>query len=283
MNKFKVFFKTKGFYIALTIGVVAFAVLTGVYEYRSNKEKFLGSPEVDLNQSYIEGSANGDAAKNIDSSTNIKATPTTEAPKVEEQTKGVAKEDGETKENADNKDETPVTSDDVENVQTRKDAGENVLQKSTGYDGDASLAWPLVSRTDVAGNTDAAEATAIVLPYSMDTTVYFETLGVYKCNPGVMLRGTEGENVYAVYGGTVTEVKDTKEFGTVVTIDMGNGYEAKYGQLMNVCVKEGNPVATGQNIAEVGAVSDYYSKEGTNLYLAITKDGIPVNPISLIE
>lgn len=275
MNKFKDFFTTKGFYIALTIGVVAFAILTGVYEYRTNSDKFK-SPEVDLNQPYIEGSANGDAAKNINSSNEIKAKVTTEEPKPETQLQDVAKEN-------EPSEETPATSDDVENVQTHKDNGDDKVHEVIGYNGDASLAWPLVSRTDVAGNTDAAEGGAIVIPYSMDTTVYFETLGVYKCNPGVMLRGTEGENVYAVYSGTVTEVRDTKEYGTVVTIDMGNGYEAKYGQLMNVCVKEGSSVATGQNIAEVAAVSDYYTKEGTNLYLSITKDGIPVNPISLIE
>jgi septal ring factor EnvC (AmiA/AmiB activator) len=52
---------------------------------------------------------------------------------------------------------------------------------------------------------------------------------------------------------------------------------------MNVRVSTGDTVSIAQTIAEVGPVSSYYSEEGTNLYFAITKDGEPVNPLTLIQ
>ena len=256
--------KTKIFYVALSIGLIAFAGLVIVYNYQGAREDLASGEAIDLNQPVEEQIADG-----TDAEPEVPVVNNTKKEKQEEKTD----EGSSVATTEDSAEARAVEAAEKENSEETLGVtsmeGAKAEESTLTYNGQQELAWPLIGD--------------IILPYSMDTTVYFETLGVYKCNPGVMLRGTEGENVYAVYGGTVTEVKDTKEFGTVVTIDMGNGYEAKYGQLMNVCVKEGNPVATGQNIAEVGAVSDYYSKEGTNLYLAITKDGIPVNPISLIE
>lgn len=282
MNKLKSFFTTKGFYIALTVGVVAFAVLMGVYEYRSNEKKFLGDNAIDLNKPYVEGVPATESLEPADIASNVVDNKKNDTDNTKVNEAAIQKKEDTTAEatEEEKKVETSssVNSDAVENT--------NSDVQIAGFDGESELAWPLISSGNTAGETDASGVVGsgnIVLPYSMDTTIYFETLGVYKCNPGVMLRGNEGENVYAVYGGTVTSVEDTKEFGTVVTVDMGNGYEAKYGQLMNVCVKEGNIIASGQNIAEVGPVSSYYEKEGNHLYLAITKDGIPVNPILLIE
>ncbi|MBO5509343.1 MAG: M23 family metallopeptidase [Lachnospiraceae bacterium] len=282
MNKLKSFFTTKGFYIALTVGVVAFAVLMGVYEYRSNEKKFLGDNAIDLNKPYVEGVPATESLEPADIASNVVDNKKNDTDNTKVNEAAIQKKEDTTAEATEEEKKVETSS------SVNSDAVENTSSdvQIAGFDGESELAWPLISSGNTAGETDASGVVGsgnIVLPYSMDTTIYFETLGVYKCNPGVMLRGNEGENVYAVYGGTVTSVEETKEFGTVVTVDMGNGYEAKYGQLMNVCVKEGNIIASGQNIAEVGPVSSYYEKEGNHLYLAITKDGIPVNPILLIE
>jgi septal ring factor EnvC (AmiA/AmiB activator) len=52
---------------------------------------------------------------------------------------------------------------------------------------------------------------------------------------------------------------------------------------MNVTVSEGEVIASGENIAEVGPVSSYYTKEGSHLYLSLTKDGSPFNPMVMME
>ena len=117
----------------------------------------------------------------------------------------------------------------------------------------------------------------------MDTTVYFQTLDAYKCNPGILIQGEEGASVVAAAEGIVAEIKDTKEYGTVIIVDMGSGYMATYGQLMNITVGEGEHVMTSQELGEVGPVSAYYREEGNHVYFAITKDGEEVDPMSMIQ
>jgi septal ring factor EnvC (AmiA/AmiB activator) len=65
-------------------------------------------------------------------------------------------------------------------------------------------------------------------------------------------------------------------------MELGDGYEVTYGQLGDIQVEEGTVVARGQVIATVGAVSRYYSVEGTHLYVKITKDNEPVDPLTLL-
>jgi len=117
----------------------------------------------------------------------------------------------------------------------------------------------------------------------MDTTVYYATLKTYKCNPGMLISGTEGANVVSAYDGVVETITEDKERGTVVTVNMGNGYTTSYGQLMNVTVSEGEEVVLGQVLGEVAPVTAYYTEEGTHLYFDMKKDGEPVNPILFIQ
>ena len=119
---------------------------------------------------------------------------------------------------------------------------------------------------------------AIVMDYSMDRTVYFPTLNVYKCNPAVLLRAKIGDPVKAACAGTVKECFTGAETGDTVTVNLGNGYEAVYGQLQDVIVKAGDKIVAGETIATVAAPTRYYKQEGTHLYFAMTKDGKPVDP-----
>ena len=66
-------------------------------------------------------------------------------------------------------------------------------------------------------------------------------------------------------------------------MDLGNGYEVTYGQLDNILVSEGSYVAKGDVIAQVAPPTKYYSVEGTNVYFKLTKDGVPVNPMSKLN
>lgn len=142
-------------------------------------------------------------------------------------------------------------------------------QIELNYDGSTALMWPLN------GN--------VIIPFSMDTTIFYETLNQYKCNAGIVLEAAENDKVSAAYKCKITEITSTPEFGNVVKASLGNGYEVMYGQLKDINVSVGQVVDAGCTIGTVAEPSRYYSKEGTNLYFAITKDGKPVDPVSLIE
>ena len=119
----------------------------------------------------------------------------------------------------------------------------------------------------------------VVLKYSMDSTIYFESLNVYKCNPAISIAANVGDSVAVAADGIVQSVVDSEETKTTVTVGLGDGYEATYGLLDGVNVKSGDSVYKGQYLGTVAEPSAYYVKEGANLYFKLTKDGIPVNPM----
>ena len=92
-----------------------------------------------------------------------------------------------------------------------------------------------------------------------------------------------GETINASAAGTVTAIEESAQTGVTVTLDMGNGYSAVYGQLKDVQVKTGDYVAAGSAIGSLNEPTKYYSVEGTNLYFQVLKDGEPVDPMNFME
>lgn len=137
------------------------------------------------------------------------------------------------------------------------------------FDPENGMGWPLVGD--------------VILNYSMDSTVYFATLMQYKYNPAILIGAAEGDNVSACARGQVVTVGESAEQGRYVVMNLGNGYEVTYGQLENLQVKEGTVVSRGQVIGNVAKTTKYYSVEGDHVSLAVTKDGEPVDPLSLLE
>lgn len=121
----------------------------------------------------------------------------------------------------------------------------------------------------------------ILLPYSMDGSIYFATLDQYKYNPATIFAAEEGTDVVACAAGRITDVYEDAELGRVVSVELGSGYTVTYGQLDNIKVKKDSYVKSGEKIGTVAAPSKYYSLEGTNLYFRMEKDGAPINSETL--
>ena len=130
------------------------------------------------------------------------------------------------------------------------------------------LAWP------IDGN--------VVLSYSMDKTIYFSTLDQYKYNPAIVIGGEVGMEVLAAAEGQVTSIETSAQTGTTITMELGNGYEAVYGQVKDICVHEGDIVSQGDVIGYLSEPTKYYSVEGPNLYFQMLEDGEPVNPLEFM-
>lgn len=145
---------------------------------------------------------------------------------------------------------------------------ETVIAANYNFPGQMELSWPLYGD--------------LLMNYSMDKTIFFETLGQYRYNPAIVIKAEVGSNVTAAATGVVKEVYSSKELGNVVVMDIGEGYELTYGQLENVTVAQGDVVETGASIGTIAAPSVYYSVEGSNLYLKMTKDGVAMNPMDVL-
>ena len=158
--------------------------------------------------------------------------------------------------------------------QTEENQGGSTDVETTGntsnlwFSEESVLAWPASG--------------AVLINYSMDQTVFFSTLEQYKYNPALIIGGEVGETISASAAGIVTNIEETAQTGTTVTLDMGNGYSATYGQLSDVSLAVGDYVGTGEFIGTLSEPTKYYSVEGPNLYFEITKDGTPVNPLDFM-
>lgn len=124
---------------------------------------------------------------------------------------------------------------------------------------------------------------SILLDFSMDSTTYFPTLDLYRTNPAILIQAEVGTTVQAPAPGKVVAVDHNEELGDFVVIDMGNGYQAKCGQLTEVPVSTGDIVEAGTVLGQVAEPTKYYVVEGSNLYFSVTKDGVPVDPLDYIR
>ncbi len=137
------------------------------------------------------------------------------------------------------------------------------------FDENSHLTWPASGAT--------------LIGFSMDKTVYFPTLEQYQYNPAIVIEGKAGETIKAAASGVVKEIAEYPQTGVTVTLDMGNGYTAVYGQLRDVSVKLGDQVNAEEQIGVLNEPTKYYSVEGPNLYFEIKKDGQPVNPLDFMD
>lgn len=144
-----------------------------------------------------------------------------------------------------------------------------VTQKKHSFSQEDMLIWP------IDGN--------VLLNYSMDETIYFSTLDQYKYNPAVVIAGNVGQEVNAAEDGKVTSIKTDSQTGVTVTVSLGDGYEAVYGQLGEVCVTQGENIVEGDIIGYLGEPTKYYSVEGCNLYFQLLKDGEAVDPLHYLD
>ena len=152
-----------------------------------------------------------------------------------------------------------------EEVQTPAAAVSDTLHFST----EQGILWPM-------------EGT-VIMDYSMDKTVYFATLDQYKYNPAVIIAGDVNSKVYSVAKGKVESIENDEVTGCTVTVALGDGYEAVYGQLKELNFNVGDYVEAGHVIGYVSEPTKYYSVEGSNLYFELKKDGAPIDPIEFFE
>jgi len=123
----------------------------------------------------------------------------------------------------------------------------------------------------------------VILNYSMDKSIYFSTLNQYKYHPAIVISADVGSEVQCAASGKVSEIRVDEETGTTVFMELGNDYEAVYGQLKEVAVEEGEYLEAGSLLGYVSEPTKYYTLEGSNLYFQLLKEKQPVNPMEYIE
>ena len=123
----------------------------------------------------------------------------------------------------------------------------------------------------------------MIMNYSMNQTVYFKSLDQYRYNPAVIIGAKVNDKVTSAAAGSVLDVSNNEVTGCTVTVNLGDGYKAIYGQLKEVSKKAGDYVAPGEVIGYISEPTKYYSEEGSNLYFELQKDDQPVDPMGYFK
>jgi murein DD-endopeptidase MepM/ murein hydrolase activator NlpD len=97
---------------------------------------------------------------------------------------------------------------------------------------------------------------------------------------GLDIRGSTGTPVRAAMSGRVSQTGYDAVFGNYVIISHHSGYRTLYGHLSVIRTRNGAYVSTGERIGDVGSTG---LSTGPHLHFMVYKNGVTVNPRSLIK
>jgi len=125
-----------------------------------------------------------------------------------------------------------------------------------------------------------ARASASILdlawPLAGRITAPFGSRSKRAQHDGIDIDGLTGETVTAVAWGIVTRAGWDGRYGKVVVLDHGQGVTTLYAHASRLLVREGDVVAQGDPIAEVGRTGN---ARGTHLHFEMRRNGRPVDPL----
>ena len=104
--------------------------------------------------------------------------------------------------------------------------------------------------------------------------------GARQFHTGIDISGSTGIPVRAAMHGRVSHVGYDSLYGNFVLVNHHSGYRTLYAHMNTVRVRPGAQVATGERIGEVGSTG---LSTGPHLHFTVFKDGVTVNPRSLMR
>ena len=112
------------------------------------------------------------------------------------------------------------------------------------------------------------------------TLKYDVTMRDWRTHEGIDILAPLGSTVCASRGGVVESIVNDDLYGTVVTIDHGDGSRAIYANLADMpAVATGSSVQPGYIIGAVGTTAICEIGQGTHLHFAVTVNGESVDPL----
>ncbi|MGI5901542.1 MAG: murein hydrolase activator EnvC family protein [Desulfitobacteriia bacterium] len=100
-----------------------------------------------------------------------------------------------------------------------------------------------------------------------------------EVSKGIEIESALGTPVFSPREGVIMEVYEDEKMGKVIKINFSDGWEGVLGNLGEINVKKGDPVAKG---AELGTVGLSSQRKKPWLYLELRHDGRAVNPLNYL-
>lgn len=266
------FLKQKSYMLAAVLMLVAAFGMTGVYVAEEKAKKQEQEQVVLEEQQKQERMAQvQEIEKDTAVENKVENDDFLDDPNIVSKSDEEIEEEANKEEEATELEETEVKAEVEEETQTEEiqETVSNHVEKSLQFDGATEMEWPLQ------GN--------VIMNYSMEQTIYFATLDQYKYNPALIIQGKVNDQVLSVADGKITNIETNMETGCTVTVELGDGYSAIYGQLKEVPFAVDDYVKAGDIIGYISEPTKYYSVEGANLYFQMTKDGESIDPMGFLQ
>ena len=100
-----------------------------------------------------------------------------------------------------------------------------------------------------------------------------------KMHTGADIAASHGSPIRAAKGGRVLWAGWKKAYGNTIIVDNGGGVTTLYAHASKLGVRPGQPIASGQNIGNVGSTG---FSTGPHLHFEVRKNGRPVNPTQFL-
>lgn len=97
---------------------------------------------------------------------------------------------------------------------------------------------------------------------------------------GIDISNKVGTSIFASGSGIVTYAGYDGNFGNVIIVDHGYGYESVYAHLKKMMASPGDSIEKGQQIGTMGTSGRV---TGSHLHFEIRYNGTPINPLKLIK
>lgn len=119
--------------------------------------------------------------------------------------------------------------------------------------------------------------------HSVDALAYDVTMQDWRTHEGLDIAAALGSTVTAAHSGRVESIENDDLYGTVVTLNHGDGTSSRYANLEDtVMVNVGDWLECGAAIGTVGTSALCEIGQGSHLHFALYVDGQSVDPLQYL-
>lgn len=122
----------------------------------------------------------------------------------------------------------------------------------------------------------------ILKKFSDKELLYSKTFGDMRLHSGIDIACKKGTSVSACGDGKILSIDESSQYGTVVSIDLGNGITAKCASLTDLKVKAGDKIKAG-DILGVTATIPAECNDEEHLHFEVFKNGVAVDPLEALD
>jgi murein DD-endopeptidase MepM/ murein hydrolase activator NlpD len=145
----------------------------------------------------------------------------------------------------------------------------------------------LLALSALAGCADSRPEPAATVPSGWplagDVGVVSSSFGARRgagTHQGIDFRAPRGSKVVATADGVVAFAGRSGDYGRMVVLDHGNGWETRYAHLHRIKVEKGDRIRRGRTLGTVGHSGN---AGGDHLHYEVRRDGVPIDPRATLQ